>query len=270
MRFTKTRKPRKPRKSRKIFSCPSLPSFPRFPSFRLVLLKNRVLKRKLGNLGNLGNLGQKNTLFQVFRDFRGFRLFVRHYKFYYMVYENSESSEKSEKSEIFSEFSEFSDSPTEITTTFCPSTLDNRNVCSVDIITSNVTREECREECALKTTTMLPHRQLHLLRDGGRVMYLTWYIKFCCRRSGTEPPNFFLVYRVKVKRRMFYSFYRKFGRFEVSEFHFERFDFIPPSRPIFFNFHWKNMEIDLKISFDVVEVLSSLRSPINVYSTSKS
>ena len=115
----------------------------------------------------------------------------------------------------------------EITTTFCPSTLDNRNVCSVDIITSNVTREECREECALKTTTMLPHRQLHLLRDGGRVMYLTWYIKFCCRRSGTEPPNFFLVYRVKVKRRMFYSFYKKFGRFLVSEFHFERFFHTP-------------------------------------------
>ena len=87
---------------------------------------------------------------------------------------------------------------------------------------------------------------------------------------GRGTPQFFLVYRVKVKRRMFYSFYRKFGRFEVSEFHFERFDFIPPSRPIFFNFHWKNMEIDLKISFDVVEDLSSLRSPINVYSTSKS
>ena len=92
-------------------------------------------------------------------------------------------------------------------------TLDNRNVCSVDIITSNVTREECREECVLKTTKILLHRQLDLLKDGGRVMYLPWYIKFCCRRSGAEHPNFFLVYRVKVKRRMFYSFYRKFMRF---------------------------------------------------------
>ena len=70
---------------------------------------------------------------------------------------------------------------------------------------------------------MLPHRQLHLLRDGGRVMYLPWYIKICCRRSGVEHPNFFLVYRVKVKRRMFYSFYKKFLRFKISEFNFERF-----------------------------------------------
>ena len=120
-------------------------------------------------------------------------------------------------SEIRTTFSSKHISLTEIRATLDVSivkhTLDNRNVCSVDIITSNVTREECREECVLKTTKILLHRQLDLLKDGGRVMYLPWYIKFCCRRSGAEHPKFFLVYRVKVKRRMSYSFYRKFVRF---------------------------------------------------------